>query len=241
MTTTEMMERFDSWKLNLGCGKDIRPGWVNVDYDFPEDESIGRQAHTELPPQDRKWFIEADLDKIGLSPNNGTNLLRQPSYSPHYFPASPMNDNTVQEILMCHVLEHLHNPLQLFDELYRVAKPGTTCDIWCPHGASDEADEDPTHVRRIYPFSFGYFSQPYYWRADYGYRGDWQPKTVTLLVDRHRWGNDPDPVPLQQALVRERNVVMEIRATLECIKPARPQHKDLQEPPQIVVQPAVRT
>jgi hypothetical protein len=39
-------------------------------------------------------------------------------------------------------------------ELWRVAKPDAILGIRCPHGASDDADEDPTHVRRMFPRSF---------------------------------------------------------------------------------------
>ena len=58
-------------------------------------------------------------------------------------------------------------------ELWRIAKPNAKMVIRVPHGASDDAWEDPTHVRAYFSNSFGYYSQPYYWRADYGYRGDW--------------------------------------------------------------------
>ena len=46
-----------------------------------------------------------------------------------------------------------------------------------------------SHARAPYfAGSFGFFSQPHYWRADYGYRGDWQPEVVRLLVEGRHLG-----------------------------------------------------
>jgi SAM-dependent methyltransferase len=70
------------------------------------------------------------------------------------------------------VIEHLHHTLPLMQELHRVPKPGAKAVIRVPHGASDDAWEDPTHLRGYFQSSSGYFSQQFYWRADYHYRGD---------------------------------------------------------------------
>ena len=83
----------------------------------------------------------------------------------------PLPDGSVEEFLLSHVLEHIREPLPMMEELWRVAAPGARMTVRCPYGSSDDAWEDPTHVRAIFLQSFGYFSQPYYWRADYGYRG----------------------------------------------------------------------
>ena len=79
----------------------------------------------------------------------------------------PFEDNSATHILMSHVLEHIQNPLPMMEELYRVAKPGCLMVIACPYGSSDDAWEDPTHVRPIFASSTLYFSQPAYWKADY--------------------------------------------------------------------------
>ena len=72
----------------------------------------------------------------------------------------PWPDDSVDEFAMIHCLEHLHYPLPLMEELWRTAKPGAKITIACPYGSSDDADEDPTHVRRIFLNSFSYFGQP---------------------------------------------------------------------------------
>lgn len=135
----------------------------------------------------------------------------------------PFDDNSVDEIFSSHVLEHIRNILPLMQELWRVAKPDARMIARVPHGASDDAWEDPTHVRPFFTQSFGHFSQPYYWRADYGYRGDWQPETLVFIPREQR------PYPeLSAALAKERNVVREMVATLRAVKPAREPRRDLQ-------------
>ena len=84
------------------------------------------------------------------------------------------------------MLEHLRDALGFMQELHRIAKPGAVPTIRVPYGSSDDADEDPTHVRRLFLYSFSYFSQRGYWYADYGYRGDWETDNIVLTVDAAR-------------------------------------------------------
>jgi SAM-dependent methyltransferase len=144
----------------------------------------------------------------------------------------PWADGSVTEIHASHVIEHLHHPLHLMDELWRVARPGAMATIRCPYGSSDDADEDPTHVRRMFLRSWDYFAQPMYWRADYGYRGDWHCERVHLFVT-DRWADAPES-ELWAGVVSARNVVREMVAILTAVKPARPQDKALQTQPEIV-------
>jgi hypothetical protein len=114
-----------------------------------------------------------------------------------------------------------------------VAKAGCELVVKCPYGSSDDADEDPTHVRRMFLGSFGYFSQPYYWRADYGYRGDWQPATIVLRPTTRFFMSTDEAIA--NALVTERNVVEEMTVTLRAVKPARPPERELQVAPTVVI------
>ena len=176
-------------RLNLGCGRDIRPGWVNVD-------------SVPLPGVD----VATDFD---------------------HDPRLPFADGTVGYSEGAHVIEHLADPLPFMAELWRVTRPGGEVVFRCPYGSTDDADEDPTHVRRMFPGSWGYFSQPYYHRADYGYRGDWQLTDLTLTIfpelgkasDEELW-----------SMIRfQRNVVSEMTAALRCVKPRRKPLRELQE------------
>jgi SAM-dependent methyltransferase len=143
----------------------------------------------------------------------------------------PWADDSVDELAMIHVLEHISHPLPLMQELWRVAKPKATIMIACPYGSSDDADEDPTHVRRMFLQSFGYFGQPFYHRADYGYRGDWAVDLITLDVGAHYDGVDKGDIMRDVALLR--NIVQQMTAELHAVKPAREPRQELGEQPKV--------
>ena len=185
-------------RLNLGCGRNILEGWVNIDW-------------IQLPGID----IVADLGQCATTP-------------------LPFADDQVDEFLLSHVIEHIPQTLPMMQELYRIAKPGAKAWIRVPHGSSDDAWEDPTHVRAYFPGSFGYFSQPYYWRADYGYRGDWQPLSITLYVPAALQGT-LNFEALHERISRERNLVVEMVAELEAVKPLREPKRELQTAPNVYI------
>ncbi|AFY38477.1 hypothetical protein Lepto7376_2186 [[Leptolyngbya] sp. PCC 7376] len=75
----------------------------------------------------------------------------------------PWEDNSVEEVVMHHVLEHLGQQtdvyLGLIQELYRVCKSGAIIDIRVPHHRHDNFITDPTHVRAITPGGLSMFSK----------------------------------------------------------------------------------
>ena len=105
-----------SLRLNLGCGRNPKAGWVNVD----------RMAEAAAD-------VTVDLESDTW----------------------PWADSSVDEVMLCHVLEHLGQTTDSFfhviRELYRVAKPGAKITIITPHPRSDDYMNDPTHVRPITP------------------------------------------------------------------------------------------
>lgn len=144
----------------------------------------------------------------------------------------PFLDDTFDEILMSHILEHLPRPLDVMQELHRVAQPGALLTVRVPYGSSDAAYEDPQHCRQYFLQSFEYFGQPCYWRADYGYRGDWQTKSRTLIMDTTEQmvaqsGQNLDE--LMSLVKHARNVVAELYVELTCVKPIRAQQRELAE------------
>lgn len=191
-------------RLNLGCGRNILPGWVNVDC-------------VELPGVD----LVQDLNNMHR--NNGMGMA---AWDVRF------TENCVDQFLLSHTLEHIHNTLPLMQELYRIAKPDALCVIRTPYGSSDDAWEDPTHVRAYFIGSWGYFSQPYYWRADYQYRGDWQADSVELVVKKEllKLSAADD---LLARVHRERNIVVEMIATLRAVKPIREPKRELQVAPKL--------
>jgi SAM-dependent methyltransferase len=140
--------------------------------------------------------------------------------------ALPFVDDTFDEFLASHLYEHLRNPLPFMQELHRVARPGAKAVFKTPYGSSDDAFEDPTHVRQCFLNTFGFYSQPWYWRADYGYRGDWQVRHIRLLVSRKRYaGKSVDEIMTD--VVRLRNVVEEMVVDLVAVKPIREPKQEL--------------
>ena len=132
----------------------------------------------------------------------------------------PFADDSIEEFFASHVLEHVHDTLALMQELHRIAKPGATAVFRVPYGSSDDADEDPTHVRRFFLKSFSYFCRLGYTHADYGYTGDWDTESIVLTVDERRHaGKSFDQ--LFEEMRERRNVVREMIATLRAVKPAR--------------------
>lgn len=128
-------------------------------------------------------------------------------------------ENHFTEIEASHVVEHVGPILEAVEALWRVAAPDCKLTIRCPHGSSDDAHGDPTHVRPMFDQSFLYWGQGFYWRADYGYRGDWRLDNVTL---RTRGLDLSDIGRAYDHVQHGRNFVEEMTATLYAVKPARP-------------------
>jgi len=65
----------------------------------------------------------------------------------------PFNDNSVEEIKLSHVLEHIgQDPdvfIRILKEFYRICKNQALINIAVPHPRHDHFISDPTHVRPI--------------------------------------------------------------------------------------------
>ncbi|MGE0746427.1 MAG: methyltransferase domain-containing protein [Rhodospirillales bacterium] len=146
----------------------------------------------------------------------------------------PFEPDSIDEFLLSHVIEHLRHTLPLMQELHRIARPGAALTIRVPYGGSDDAWEDPTHLRPYFLNSFAYFSQPAYWRADYGYRGDWQPEQIALLIPAAQT-EGLSAQDVMKKVLGERNVVREMIARLVAVKPIRPPQRELQQAPKIAI------
>ncbi len=140
----------------------------------------------------------------------------------------PFDDDTFTEIVGIDLIEHIAQPLPLMEELWRIAQPDATCTFALPYGSSDDAWEDPTHVRPYFLNSWMYFAQPTYYRADYGYRGDWQAETITLDVTC-----EGDVGEIHAQVMALRNVVERQVVVLRAVKPAREPSQALWRNPQI--------
>lgn len=192
-------------KLNVGCGGKPLNGYVNLDkvkyrhVDIPYDLECGGKMH----------WTSHDYEKEGR-------LLVPEGCWGH-----EVADNTFDEIILVHVVEHIANILPCMQELYRVAKPGCRMTIACPYGATDNADEDPTHVRRIFGNSFIYLSQAWYGENDYGYRGDWELDRVMYRLRKEHFASCKSSEEIRSRIRLFRNVVDEFVAGLVAVKPLR--------------------
>lgn len=84
----------------------------------------------------------------------------------------PWADNSVDEVVFNHSLEHLGETpkifMKLMQELYRVCKNDTKITIVVPHPRNDNFINDPTHVRAITPDLLELFNkaQNKYWKEN---------------------------------------------------------------------------
>lgn len=95
----------------------------------------------------------------------------------------PFSDNSVSEILMDHVLEHLDNPLKVIQELYRISENGSVWTINTPHFSCNWLH--PGHKSAISTMLFDYFipgTDDYYGKCEF-----------KVLEKRLSWLRPPDP------------------------------------------------
>lgn len=90
----------------------------------------------------------------------------------------PWHDSTVDEAVMSHVLEHFTGleRVHIFNELYRVLKPGAPCMVITPYWASARAYGDFTHVwPPVAESLYSYLAKP--WRELHAPDNDirWNP------------------------------------------------------------------
>ncbi len=114
-------------KLNLGCGVNKKPDYVNV-------------------------------DREGVF--TGSDVMHDLEQFPW-----PWEANSVSEIRMVHVLEHLgqdpNTYRRIWQEIYRICAPGAKLHIVVPHWRHDNFWSDPTHVRAVTPLGICLLSQKF--------------------------------------------------------------------------------
>jgi SAM-dependent methyltransferase len=150
----------------------------------------------------------------------------------------PWPDDSVDEVLLSHVLEHLGAAtdvyLGIFKELYRVCRDGASVSILVPHPRHDFFLNDPTHVRPITPDGLAMFSQAAnrQWIAERVantplaiYLGiDFTTDAVNIVLDEHWRGlverKEVSAEDLADAARHSNNVIAEYRIVLKAVKPA---------------------
>jgi SAM-dependent methyltransferase len=71
----------------------------------------------------------------------------------------PFSDNSIKEIRAEHILEHVHNFMQLMEEIHRVCRHGARIYVLAPYYKYEGTYRDPTHVRFFTEHSFDYFQE----------------------------------------------------------------------------------
>ncbi len=150
----------------------------------------------------------------------------------------PWPDNSAEEVLLSHVLEHLGaSPdvyLKIIQELYRVCRDDAKVTVVVPHPRHDHYLGDPTHVRPIIPDSLLMFSQAANreWLAMGGantplglYLGvDFAVQSVNSALDepwRSRFERrEISEAELDHAARTYNNVISQFEVVLRAIKPA---------------------
>lgn len=118
-------------KINLGCGRQVLPGYLNID----KEEQWGI-----YPEIDANSILRIDLDDEKLS--------------------IPLPNDCVSEVRAHHVLEHIGvGFFRLLQELYRICQNNAIIDIVVPHPRHDVFLGDPTHIRPITVETMAMFSK----------------------------------------------------------------------------------
>jgi predicted SAM-dependent methyltransferase len=74
----------------------------------------------------------------------------------------PIKDNTVDKIILSHVIEHLDEPIKMIEEAHRVLKDGGILVVGVPHVSSYAAFTDPTHKKYFAIRYMDYFTQSHH-------------------------------------------------------------------------------
>lgn len=159
-------------KLNLGCGPDIREGWLNVDkyYQHPD---VQQMDFTKLP-----WDFK--------------NETFETIYASHVLEHIPVQHLPDGRDIFWHIMEEIH----------RVLTPGGILHLRVPYAKDiDGAWGNPTHYRAITPAWFHFFNdrarENYYTTARFE-TADWRFRKVgpkygdripihSLALNSHLW------------------------------------------------------
>jgi len=154
-------------------------------------------------PMDDFINIDSDVWELGITP-------------------APFEDNVADLVFASHVLEHVVDIIGAMREIHRILKPGGYLIAFTPYASSDDAWEDPTHVRAFTENSWIYFDRRTYERPNqHGhYASD-----VDYIFDIHRIFlvpypefNNTDKPALAFARKHWRNVFREMQAILKAVK-----------------------
>jgi predicted SAM-dependent methyltransferase len=71
----------------------------------------------------------------------------------------PIEDESVEEIMCSHYIEHVPDLMKFMNEIYRILKPEAKATFVAPYYNSMRCWQDPTHVQAISEGTFVYYNQ----------------------------------------------------------------------------------
>jgi len=77
---------------------------------------------------------------LDISPDTAADIVHDLDELPY-----PIADASFDQIVLQDVLEHVREPIRVFEELHRIARPGARVQLRTPHFSSALAYGDPTH------------------------------------------------------------------------------------------------
>ena len=92
---------------------------------------------------------------LDISPDTDADIVHDLDRFPY-----PIADASFDQILLQDVLEHVSEPLRLFEELHRIARPGARVLLRTPHFSSLLAYSDPTHRHYFSALAIHSFAEP---------------------------------------------------------------------------------
>jgi hypothetical protein len=176
----------------------------------------------------KEGYVNVDVSDLG-KPDQVVNLEALPW---------PWDDDSVDEILIKHTLEHLGQSTKLYldiiCEFWRICRDGALITIIVPHHRHDHFLNDPTHVRPITPGGLELFSQKK--NLEWIEKGmgnsplglsldiDLEMVSATFVPDQPWRGRlergEMDNQQFSEAAKNLNNVVVETKVVLKVIKPA---------------------
>ena len=207
-------------KLDIGCGKNKREGFIGVDqYQFDGVDLVLNVVRRDSVPMGPAIY---DNEK-------GVNVV---AVMPSDFTPWPWEDSSVDEAHSSHFVEHL-TPVErchFFNELWRVLKPGAQVTIITPHWSNARAYGDPTHQwPAISEWFYLYLNRD--WRAGNaphtdaanwapGYKCNFEGGCVTTVNPHHPELMGKNPEAQNYATRNFINVSVDAYATLTAKKDA---------------------
>jgi SAM-dependent methyltransferase len=166
---------------------------------------------------------EPGFVQLDVSPRVGADVVHDLETTPLPFP-----DATFDCVLGSHVFEHIVRFVPLVRDLHRILKPGGFLLSVTPYGSSDEAWDNPFHVRYFGEHTWHYFNEALYQRPNHAGYGDFGIDFTLEVVETTLVPySDEDLAPMQAMLHRApalpgldapkrflRNVIHEIHVAL---------------------------